>query len=64
MIDKSQRKFKYSKSNVKTLPHPGFPQITPSHSVPLCLASISTITEGVWDSRFQYIEELKRMGKY
>ena len=22
----------------------------------------STITEGIWDTRFQYVEELKRMG--
>jgi UDP-N-acetylglucosamine 1-carboxyvinyltransferase len=22
----------------------------------------STVTEGVWDSRFQYVDELKRMG--
>ncbi|MBQ9921130.1 MAG: UDP-N-acetylglucosamine 1-carboxyvinyltransferase, partial [Clostridia bacterium] len=28
-----------------------------------CLAEgKSTLTEGVWDSRFRYVEELKRMG--
>jgi UDP-N-acetylglucosamine 1-carboxyvinyltransferase len=52
------------RANIKTLPYPGFPtDLHPPIAVPLCLAKgISTITEGVWDSRFQYIEELKRMG--
>lgn len=51
-------------SNIKTLPYPGFPtDMQPPAMVLLCLAQgTSTITEGVWDSRFQYVEELKRMG--
>lgn len=55
---------KIQRANIKTLPYPGFPtDLHPLIAVPLCLAKgISTITEGVWDSRFQYIEELKRMG--
>jgi UDP-N-acetylglucosamine 1-carboxyvinyltransferase len=53
-----------TKANIKTLPYPGFPtDMQPPATVLLCLAEgTSTITEGVWDSRFQYVEELKRMG--
>ena len=52
------------KANIKTLPYPGFPtDLHPPVSVMLCLANgTSTITEGIWDSRFQYVDELKRMG--
>jgi UDP-N-acetylglucosamine 1-carboxyvinyltransferase len=51
-------------ANIKTLPYPGFPtDLHPPAAIPLCIADgISTITEGVWDTRFQYIDELKRMG--
>lgn len=50
--------------NIKTLPYPGFPtDLQPPICVMLCLADgTSTITEGVWESRFQYVDELKRMG--
>jgi len=50
--------------NIKTLPYPGFPtDLHPPAAILLCLAKgTSTITEGVWDSRFQYTDELKRMG--
>jgi UDP-N-acetylglucosamine 1-carboxyvinyltransferase len=50
--------------NIKTLPYPGFPtDLHPPVAVLLCLAQgTSTITEGVWDLRFQYIDEMKRMG--
>lgn len=53
-----------SKANIKTLPYPGFPtDLHPLATILLCLADgISTVTEGVWDSRFQYVDELKRMG--
>ena len=52
------------KASIKTLPYPGFPtDLHPQASVLLCLAKgASTVTEGVWDSRFQYVDELKRMG--
>ncbi|ODM27108.1 UDP-N-acetylglucosamine 1-carboxyvinyltransferase [Clostridium sp. Bc-iso-3] len=52
------------KANIKTLPYPGFPtDLHPPTSVLLCLAKgTSTVTEGIWDSRFQYVDELKRMG--
>lgn len=53
-----------NKVNIKTLPYPGFPtDLQPPAAVLLLRADgISTITEGIFDSRFQYIEELKRMG--
>lgn len=55
---------KVMKANIKTLPYPGFPtDLHPPITVLLCLAEgTSTITEAIWPSRFQYIDELKRMG--
>lgn len=52
------------KANIKTLPYPGFPtDLHPPTAVLLCLAEgTSTVTEGIWDLRFQYVDELKRMG--
>ena len=52
------------KAIVKTLPHPGFPtDLQPLMTTLLCFADgISKVNEGVWDTRFQYVEELKRMG--
>jgi UDP-N-acetylglucosamine 1-carboxyvinyltransferase len=57
-------KDKLQKVNIKTLPYPGFPtDLHPPITVLLCRAEgTSTITEGVWDNRFQYVDELKRMG--
>ena len=57
-------KDKLSKVNIKTLPYPGFPtDLQPPAAVLLLQAEgISTITEGIFENRFQYIEELKRMG--
>lgn len=50
--------------NVKTLPYPGFPtDLQPQMSALLSIADgTSIITESVWDNRFQYIDELKRLG--
>jgi UDP-N-acetylglucosamine 1-carboxyvinyltransferase len=58
------RKNGINKANIKTLPYPGFPtDLHPPTTVLLCMANgTSTITEGVWDLRFQYVDELKRMG--
>lgn len=55
---------KLTKANVKTLPYPGFPtDLQPPIVVLLSIAEgTSIVTEGVWDSRFQYVDELKRMG--
>jgi UDP-N-acetylglucosamine 1-carboxyvinyltransferase len=52
------------KANIKTLPYPGFPtDLQPIAAVLLSKAKgTSIITENVWDSRFQYVEELKRLG--
>ena len=52
------------KANVKTLPYPGFPtDMQPQISVALCLADgTSVVTEGVYDNRYKYIQELARMG--
>lgn len=52
------------KANIKTLPYPGFAtDMHPPATVLLCLASgCSTISEGIWPQRFQYVDELKRMG--
>ena len=52
------------KANIKTLPYPGFAtDLHPPATVLLCLANgISTISEGIWPLRFQYVDELKRMG--
>ncbi len=50
--------------NIKTMPYPGFPtDMNPQMCALLCLASgTSRLTESVWDTRFRYVEELKRMG--
>lgn len=50
--------------NVKTMPHPGFPtDMQPQIAVLLSLAEgTSIITEGIWENRFRYVDELRRMG--
>ena len=52
------------KTNIKTMPYPGFPtDMQPQVAAALCLAQgTSLITESVWSSRFRYTEEFKRMG--
>jgi len=52
------------KVNIKTMPHPGFPtDMQPQIATMLCRANgTSIITEGVWDNRFKYVDELRRMG--
>lgn len=58
------RSGKLNKCNIKTMPHPGFPtDMQPQIAVLLAIASgTSIINESVWDNRFRYVEELKRMG--
>ena len=53
-----------NKTNVKTLPHPGFPtDMQPQMTTLLSIAQgTSIVTEGVWDNRFKYVDELHRMG--
>lgn len=50
--------------NVKTMPHPGFPtDMQPQITTLLSVAKgTSIVTEGVWDNRFRYIEQLIGMG--
>ena len=50
--------------NVKTMPHPGFPtDMQPQIAVLLSMAEgTSIINEGVWENRFRYVDELRRMG--
>ena len=49
---------------INTMPHPGFPtDMQPLMSVMLSVAKgTSTVTEGIWDNRFRYVDELARMG--
>ena len=51
-------------TNVKTMPHPGFPtDMQPQMATLLSLAhGTSIVTEGIWDNRFKYVDELRRMG--
>ncbi|MBS5737370.1 MAG: UDP-N-acetylglucosamine 1-carboxyvinyltransferase [Clostridiales bacterium] len=55
---------KLMKTKIKTMPYPGFPtDMQPQLSALLCLAEgTSIVTEGVWDNRFRYIEELRKLG--
>lgn len=50
--------------HVKTLPYPGFPtDMQPQITALLATTKgTSLMTEGVWESRFQYTDELNRMG--
>ena len=48
------------------MPHPGFPtDMQPQMAAFLSLVKgTSIITEGVFDNRFRYVDELRRMGAY
>ena len=52
------------RTNVKTQPYPGFPtDMQPQIASVLALADgTSLITESVWNNRFKYVDELKRLG--
>ena len=52
------------RANIKTLPYPGFPtDMQPQMGMLLCLANgTSVITEGIYDNRFKYVNELRKMG--
>lgn len=51
-------------ANIKTLPYPGFP--TDLQQPMAVLLSVSEgrsmITESIWEARFKYVDELKKMG--
>ena len=53
-----------TKATIKTLPYPGFPTDMQSQmGVILSIAEgTSIINESIWESRFQYTEELNKMG--
>ena len=55
---------KLEPTNIKTMPYPGFPtDLQPQLGVALSIADgTSIISEGIWDSRFQYTNELNKMG--
>ncbi len=57
-------KDKLSSSNIKTMTYPGFPtDLQPQMTALLSVANgTGVITETVWENRFQYIAELKRLG--
>ena len=50
--------------DIKTRPYPGFPtDMQPQFAVLCTLANgDSNVTEGIWDNRFRYVDELRRMG--
>ena len=51
-------------TQVKTLPYPGFPtDMQPQVSAVLAKArGVSKVEESIFESRFKYVEELKKMG--
>ena len=66
-FDDSVRVSRYGelhRTNIKTLPYPGFPtDMQPQLAVALCMADgASVITEGVWEARYLYVDELAKMG--
>lgn len=52
------------KTNLKTMPHPGFPtDMQPQFSTLLTVANgTSIVTDDIFDNRFRYVSELRRMG--
>lgn len=55
-----------SRIMVKAVPYPGFPtDMQPQICALVCGAKgTSYVSEGVWDNRFRYVEELVRMGAH
>lgn len=52
------------KINFTTMPYPGFPTDLQPQMLTLLTSTQGTsiVTENVWDNRFKYVEELRRMG--
>lgn len=50
--------------NIKTMPHPGFPTDMQPQIVALLTVAKGTsiVNENVWESRFQYVDQLVKMG--
>lgn len=61
-----RRRGPLNRTSFKTAPYPGFPtDMQPQLAVVLATArGTSVVTEGIWDNRFKYLEELKRMGAH
>lgn len=55
---------KLQRTQVTTLPYPGFPtDMQPQMAVVLGIADgTSTVTESIFENRFKYVDELTRMG--
>lgn len=55
---------KPSAFSLKTMPYPGFPtDMQPQMSILLCVCDgTGMIVENIWESRFQYTDELAKMG--
>ncbi|MBE6561970.1 MAG: UDP-N-acetylglucosamine 1-carboxyvinyltransferase, partial [Ruminococcaceae bacterium] len=53
-----------ARTSVKTLPYPGYPtDMHPQMTVLLTQAKgVSYMTEGIYENRFRYVDELRRMG--
>jgi len=53
-----------SSSSIKTMPYPGFPtDMQPQMAVLMTQAEgVSRVTETIWESRFKYIDELRKLG--
>lgn len=54
----------FNKIELKTMPYPGFPTDMQPQMAVLCTLADGTscITEGIWNNRFRYVDELRRMG--
>lgn len=54
----------YFGTSIKTQPHPGFPtDMQPQMAAVLtCAKGMSMVTESIFDNRFRYVDELRRMG--
>ena len=52
------------KTNIKTLPYPGFPtDMQPQGAIALSMAEgTSIVTESIFENRFKYVDEMTRMG--
>lgn len=51
-------------ANIKTMSYPGFPtDLQPQMTALLSICKgISVVTENVWDNRYQYVDELRKLG--
>lgn len=58
------RKSGLKRANIRTKPYPGFPtDMNPQMATLMCMADgESRLVDTIWDNRFRYVEELKRMG--